>query len=92
MERMTRVIKCKPTVVQWARIRCDDQFNQFVGHMGFGRKSGIPFCCCLEWTLRLLIFRQRNFGTRLCGPDCYSEFVHCTFHRLWYRREHRRKR
>lgn len=89
--RMTRVIKVKPTPKQFLRIRSKSRWQQIKGHVGFGLRSGIPFCCCLEWVVRLFFLNQKEFGVKLCGPDCYSEFVHCTLHRTWYKAEHRRK-
>lgn len=89
-ERMKRVKKCHPTARQWNDIRSGVRWREIRGHIGFGLRSGIPFCCCLEWVTRIML-GQLDFGVKLCGPDCYSEFVHCKLHRLWYRKEHRRK-
>lgn len=89
---MKRVIKIDPTPSQFLDIRNHKSYwAQFKGHVGFGLRSGIPLCCCLEWITRIFL-DQKDFGVKLCGPDCYVEFVHCTLHRLWYRAEHRRKR
>ncbi len=88
--RMNHVIKCKPTPKQFLDIRSKSRYRQCRGHLSFGRASGIPLCCCIEWIVRLYVLRQKDFGIKLCGPDCYSEFVHCSLHRLRYRREHKR--
>lgn len=90
-ERMRRVLKIKPTIQQFLNIRSKSRFNQFKGHVGFGLRSGIPLCCCLEWTTRVLL-EQKEFGIKLCGPDCYVEYVHCAYHRWRYKAEHERKR
>lgn len=89
-ERMKRVKKIGPTRDQFLRIRSRVLWKQIWGHIGFGLRSGIPLCCCLEWVTRLFLLNEKNFGVKLCGPDCYSEFVHCTLHRRYYRAEHKR--